>query len=349
MPINVSKSTGEAAGFAGAGIAILFWLFWTTIVGLFDCFLFFYAIQQLQTYSFAPVEAVLNESRIEIESDGDGTSYKPKVKFSYQIAGQQFTSERLRFLNMSFGEGSAKAMLPKTPVGGTLTAFYNPSSPDVAILKPGFYLSDLVVPIFLLPFNAISIIGALVFLDYLRVRAVGYNLLGFSKREYGGETRLRFYSFSPLIAAVGAAGGAGFVVIFPLLIIPSSWVPEDIRIATALLVIVLIVGYVYRRAAVSFIELTFDEIRGELSYLPADMTLLPRKLPLDKSRHLKIKEHVSTDSDGDNSYSYALSLMSPEGDLLPIQTFSTRDTAERLAVWLSQRGLRYEPDAAEES
>ena len=345
MPSEKRKpQPGILGSFAGAGCATCFWLFWTSIVGVFDVVLVYHGIQQARTYSFVPVEAVLEESRVEVNSDGEGTSYKPKVKYHYEVAGQQHTSENLRFLDMSFGNDVAQAMLPKTPVGEKVTAYYNPASPQVAVLKLGFFWTDWVVPIFLLPFNALSVIGFLVFVDFLRSRSLGHSYLGFRKRELGTETQLRFYRFSPLIAAVIAAGGAGFIVTFPLIIIPGRWVAAEIRVLIALGVITAVVGYACRWALRSYTELTFDLLRGELSYSTSDTDESPPSMKLDKSRHLRIVETTTTDSDGDRSYSYQLLLDSPAGVSLPIQEFTHREAAERMASWLSERGLRFEPN-----
>lgn len=339
---SVTSTQSKSATFVGAGCAVGFWLFWTSIVGVFDLVLSYQLVQQLRTYSFVPVEAVLEECRIEVNSDGEGTSYEPKVRYRYEVAGQQYTSDRLRFTAMAFGESSARAMLPATPVGGKLSAFYNPAAPSTAVLKPGFYLIDLVVPIFLLPFNALSIVGAFVFGDFFRSRWSGHNSLGFRKREFGTETQLRFYSFSPLIAAVVAAGAAGFVVTFPLVIIPSGWVAAELRVLIALIVIAAVVVYGCRRALSSYNELTIDLIRGELTYTPADRSVLPRNISLEKLPQLRIKEKVTIDSDGDKLEKYRLLLRMPEGDSVPIQEYMDRGTAERMARWLSGHGLKLE-------
>jgi hypothetical protein len=72
------------------------------------------------------------------DSDGDShTSYHPRVEYSYQVAGQEFSGKRITFgvVKGSSNPRGAQAVLAKYPLGAAATVFYNPGNPADAVLE----------------------------------------------------------------------------------------------------------------------------------------------------------------------------------------------------------------------
>jgi Protein of unknown function (DUF3592) len=73
-------------------------------------------------------------------SDSDGAvinSYTPRVEYSYQVAGQTYTGQNISFgFNPSFNsQQKGQSVLARYPVGGRVAVYYDPTSPNEAVLE----------------------------------------------------------------------------------------------------------------------------------------------------------------------------------------------------------------------
>ncbi len=85
---------------------------------------------------------VVQSSTVEREdSDGDavqGNAARVKIVYAYTVRGQNYRASRF-----SFGDGVpdsdaiAEGLVSQYPVGQTVTVYYSPSDPAVAVLRPG--------------------------------------------------------------------------------------------------------------------------------------------------------------------------------------------------------------------
>ncbi len=79
-------------------------------------------------------------SEIRSSSDDDGTTYKPIVRFTYQVRGQEFRSNKV-----FFGDGDiytsnikySRRITQKYPRGKNVKVFYHPSKPQQSVLEAG--------------------------------------------------------------------------------------------------------------------------------------------------------------------------------------------------------------------
>jgi hypothetical protein len=72
------------------------------------------------------------------DSDGDTSDhYSPKVRYSYQVAGQSYEGNKIGFgFQQSFGNASkAQAAITRYPVGGQISVFYDPNNSADAVLE----------------------------------------------------------------------------------------------------------------------------------------------------------------------------------------------------------------------
>ncbi len=121
------------------------WMFGGVFV-LFGVF-FTYAIlnsarrQNDAANRFRPVEAYVVASRVASSSSGSGTnrttSYRPEITYRYIVDGREYTSRTYHFMGIGQGSHAAAAgIVNRYPVGGKVTAYYDPQRPSVAILDP---------------------------------------------------------------------------------------------------------------------------------------------------------------------------------------------------------------------
>lgn len=91
------------------------------------------------TAKWPTTEGVVVETRVEESGGGEGFSYKPVVVFRYQVAGAEYTSDRLSFgddiTNGSHSE--AERLVSALPKGRPVTVRYDPTDPGRAVLVAG--------------------------------------------------------------------------------------------------------------------------------------------------------------------------------------------------------------------
>jgi hypothetical protein len=81
-----------------------------------------------------------SEVKQSANTDDDGNTsyaYFPSVEYTYQVAGQTYTSKRLVFGALK-GSGSSATVakeLEQYPIGGQVTVYYNPEKPGEAVLE----------------------------------------------------------------------------------------------------------------------------------------------------------------------------------------------------------------------
>ncbi len=90
---------------------------------------------------FRPVEAYVVASRVARSSSGSGasrtTSYRPEITYRYTVDGREYTSRTYQFMGVGQGsQAAATGIVSRYPVGGKVTAYYDPRRPSVAILDP---------------------------------------------------------------------------------------------------------------------------------------------------------------------------------------------------------------------
>ncbi len=79
-------------------------------------------------------------SEIQISTDGDGTTYRPIVNFSYQVNGQILTGDTIFFGGGGISSSNLKyanKIVNKYPVKTRVNLFYNPSQPHIAVIEAG--------------------------------------------------------------------------------------------------------------------------------------------------------------------------------------------------------------------
>lgn len=137
----------------------VFLFLWCGILLVFDGVIATQLYQQWDAdQRFREVPAQVEEARVELHSDSEGSSYRPVVRFSYEVDGQAHTSDRIGFAVWgSSDRQSVEQILEGVKPGATVTAWYDPDDPAVAILRKGLGGFPAILVIFLIPFHCVAL------------------------------------------------------------------------------------------------------------------------------------------------------------------------------------------------
>ncbi len=133
LPIDGSPALGRAVGtvsnlgclYLCAAPFILFLLFLT-------------ALQVPPLLTWKPTTATVVSSDVGYVRTNKGTSWKPVVKYTYSVAGAEYSSYKVAPLDQSASEHWARSISKRFPAGATITAWYNPRKPSDAIIDRHF-------------------------------------------------------------------------------------------------------------------------------------------------------------------------------------------------------------------
>ena len=79
------------------------------------------------------------QSTVEVNSDSDGPSYKPKVEYRYRVNDRSLVGKRISF-GVDGGVGgrvNAERYVAKYPAGADVTVHYRADQPELSVLEPG--------------------------------------------------------------------------------------------------------------------------------------------------------------------------------------------------------------------
>ncbi len=98
---------------------------------------------------------------------GNGSSFWPKVRYRYGVAGQTYTSENLVFGNIGCGpEAAAYLITQHFPLHANVLVHFNPDDPAKSVLMVGQVLDDTWLGIYVL--SGVLGVCALFFLFVMR-------------------------------------------------------------------------------------------------------------------------------------------------------------------------------------
>ncbi|HTR40764.1 MAG TPA: DUF3592 domain-containing protein [Pseudomonadales bacterium] len=139
------------------GFLIFFTLFWTAGVFFFDGVLGYKAYKQFESGSFPSVTGTVTHSAVEQRTGSKGRIYYVAVvDYEYSVNGQALYGNKLRF-GMGQQAEDPEGIVAAHPVNYPVRVFYNPKNPVESLLYPGITGSDILMFLFLTPFNMILI------------------------------------------------------------------------------------------------------------------------------------------------------------------------------------------------
>lgn len=153
----------------------VFGVVWLGIVAAFDTTLIRQKLDQLDAQErFEPTPATVIESRIDANSDGDGTSYLPFVRYRYEFSGEEFVGERYSFSDWGLpSERVAKETVARFPAGAEITAYVDPNQPGRSILDIEGESYPTIAVLLLTPFHCVGLFVVATIVRLVRRRRYG--------------------------------------------------------------------------------------------------------------------------------------------------------------------------------
>ncbi|MDZ7815820.1 MAG: DUF3592 domain-containing protein [Planctomycetota bacterium] len=110
--------------FVLAGIGVV-------IAGLYDLY-----EKRIRAKRMKPVEVTILSSEVSVSTSSDSTSYYFDVEFEYELDGKKFVADKYALgVRSSLKRRECNRLIKKYKVGETYTGYYDPESPDYAVLN----------------------------------------------------------------------------------------------------------------------------------------------------------------------------------------------------------------------
>jgi hypothetical protein len=195
-------------------IGLVFVLFWSGLTGVADFFVGRDILRQCATYGFAATEGTITKSEVTEHRGSKGsTNYRWHLGYTYLVGDQRIEGDRYRFQS-SDDRGDANKLSERFPVNSRPTVYYDAADPSRAVLLRGLEGRDLFIPMFLMPFNLVALVGwSVIFATCFR-RNVHFETGGVRVRDDGLELRAFVPDHSALFVFGAAIFGMSFAMIF---------------------------------------------------------------------------------------------------------------------------------------
>jgi hypothetical protein len=137
-----------------------FAIFWCAITGAFTVVVAGTILNHLDAQMrFVSIEGTVVSSEVKTADSEDGPVYAPQVRFRYTVEGRSLASDRYSFdASSSSDRAYAAGVVADHPAGKTVTVWYDPDRPDVAILQLQVPQGCWFLLIFLQPFQVVAIV-----------------------------------------------------------------------------------------------------------------------------------------------------------------------------------------------
>jgi hypothetical protein len=292
---------------------LIFSLFWSAVVLFMDGQIANDLFRQFNSSHYPSAVGTVTQSEAKVHKSSHGqTNYDTSINYRFDVGGRAFTGARLRFNPGTVPDkASANRLVAAHPAGSTVLVYYNPNDPMESVLMPGINGSDLMLFLFLTPFNAIML-GFWRWLGgWLRERLFRPPAGGVKIITDGRSTRVRLPEFGAVACGLVTVGALGFVSML-ILAICTGMQPSTGLVLT---VIALVYGagagvwlWRWRKISAGIDDLVINQ---------AGRTL---ELPRTQGRHQRLSvgiaeiesltvstiEHIG--SKGRHSYTYAPTL-----------------------------------------
>src|SRR5579862_236955 len=190
----------------------LFASFWSALVLFFDGMAGHNLWKQFESSHYPFTTGVITHSEMTVHRGSKSTSYGINIQYRYEVNGHSYYGSRFRYSS----DGSSNYALALEavnahPVGSPTRVYFNRGNPDDAVLSPDVEGSDLMMLLFLMPFNLVMA-GLWTGLGAWLRQAIFHPLAGGVKIIVDGpRTSIRLPRYGALILGMGATGVLSFV------------------------------------------------------------------------------------------------------------------------------------------
>lgn len=317
-----------------ASLAVFGLVAWSLVVLVPDGLLLFLTAKNVvaQWYPSVPGEIIHSAEQREVSE-----SFDAKVQFRYVVNGQEFTGQRLHFLNLRDTSRPSKAQrtLARYPVGQRVDVIYNPNDPSDSALDRTLNGMPLSFALFLLPFNLLMVGGW----GWISRRVRGLRSLPL--RREGARWCVLPTNGQPWVVALTIAGLVSFVSIFVAGI--GGW-SDHLSVMIAVWIVVLGLSglaYWHTRALVLREKpvLILDDGLATVTWPPSNDKF---EYSIARSRLLAIEIIDDRQSGGDDvsslTFSVLLRFTSDDGQPAQRVAFQTTNSIEATSMleWLEE-------------
>lgn len=321
--------SAKSGACSGAGCVVVFFLFWSGFVALFDYWMAHTIYKQYEATRWPSVQGRVVSAEVVRHPDTDGDVFEPRLAYTYQVGREQLTAWRIRFGNKSSSQDWATDMVRKYPAGSAPTVHYNPRDLSESVLETGVTVGDLSFALFLLPFNFVALGVPLVF---LLQQQLGFGALECPQWKEDGRSGLDIHYKNP-VAAAWVTGLIGSFCLIPLMALLqalglSSFLALGLE-AAGLLLLCLGAAWKAHDGSRDRAQQLWVDARLQTLHLPG-----VGQVPWSAVRGFAVEEEVYRDSDGDQQRAYHLQLLRVGEPPQRWRKMSGPEQAEAVREWL---------------
>jgi hypothetical protein len=332
--------TGRIVGGLTSGVFLLaFAAFWATLTVGFDVRCARAVIRQIDARDFPTAQGTVTASALTpVTRKGRRTEYAD-ISYRYTVDGREHTGTRIRH-GTERGDRLAREFVAGHRVGSVVKVYYDPMDPADALLLPGIYGTDLFMPLFLLPFNAVMLGLAVGAVAVLRgaFRAPRLDLI-----PVPGGTRVRLPAVRPVLAAAVAAAAAAFVLVF-VVGFSTGMNPSVGTMAAAWAAVIVFAGWAWAWAAGALrrgaYDLDVNDLRRTVTLPLAKKRVERQVVAFDDCERVDVYERVTTPSKGDTvKHAVRLTLRRDVDGRrdVDLAEYTDAEDARMLRNWLSEQ------------
>lgn len=160
----------EQKGWVGTVVGTAFFGIFL-VVGAGMSYFFFVKplLNVLDARGWQEVPCTIVSSRVKQHNDSDGSTYSVEITFDYQVGGEQFRSDRYKFMSSSSsGRSGKQAVVDQYPPGQQAVCFVDPNDHSQAVIERGMTL-DMLLGLIPLLFFAVGLGGVLAMVGVIKI------------------------------------------------------------------------------------------------------------------------------------------------------------------------------------
>lgn len=308
---------------------------------VFDGFLGYGLVNQIRALGFKQTTGYITHSEVTYHDSDDGTTHGVDIHFHYEVGGQAYEGDRYRYAaGSSSDSGWARNAVNRYPEGAEVPVFYNPKKPSESLLSPGVDGSNLMMLLFMTPFNAVMLGFWIAGLGIIREKLFRTPNGGAHFRQDGPILRIRLPRYPAYVFLLAITGLVGFLETFPIAFFGGGFNPRTPIVATALVI-------AYGAGLASFFwqcRATYSGRSDLLIDTSRQIAELPRtfgrktkiEVPLSRIRDLTVVAKANKGSEGGITYTYVPTLSWRDADPAPgeLGEWYRESKAQAFVDWL---------------
>ncbi|MBA4146746.1 MAG: DUF3592 domain-containing protein [Verrucomicrobia bacterium] len=176
------------------------------------------------THSGVTERDVAPPDSITVKIGKEKSVYAVSVRYRYEVGGRVFEGERFRY--NSFPSSAADAVWAKSvvadyPIDSEVQVYYNPANAADSVISPGLAGRDVVLLMFMIPFNCMMFGLWVMSVSWLRRNLFSPVAGGVKVRREGQVVNVWLPRFMPSLIVLGFVGLSSFLSVFALGTNPS--------------------------------------------------------------------------------------------------------------------------------